>query len=153
MNICVEKLSAPMGARVTGIDVTAAGPDEFNELDRLFCKYKVLVFPEQKITPEDHQRFAGLWGDLVRHPYAGMQAYPEIIELKNFGKKKDVNQHWHSDMSYNVRPPKLTMLYAHEVPSIGGDTAFSNQMLAYEEMSEGLRSVVDGLRAVHPLRG
>ncbi len=56
--------------------------------------------------------FAALWGELVRHPYAGLGDHPEIIELSNRGKPRDVNQHWHSDMTYQECPPKLTMLYA-----------------------------------------
>jgi taurine dioxygenase len=145
----VEKLSAPLGARITGLDVRDVDPATAVELDRLFCEHQVLVFPGQELKPEQHIEFASHWGDLVRHPYAGMDSYPEIIELKNFGKRKDVNQHWHTDMSYNEKPPKLTMLYAHEVPSMGGDTAFADQQLACEELSEGLRSTVDNLRALH----
>jgi taurine dioxygenase len=80
--------------------------------------------------------FAQRWGELVRHPYSGMKAYPDVIELRNHGKAKDVNQHWHSDMTYNAAPPKLTMLYALETPEIGGDTAFANQELAYDGLSK-----------------
>ena len=96
-------------------------------IDQLFCQHKVLVFPEQQLTPQDHMDFACRWGKLVRHPYAGLDEYPEIIELVNVGKRRDINQHWHSDMTYNEAPPKLTMLYALETPEIGGDTAFANQ--------------------------
>jgi len=145
----VEKLSAPMGAAVTGLDVKAVDQDTFKELDRLFCQHQVLVFPKQELTPNEQMNFASHWGSLVRHPYAGHKKFPELIELKNQGKSKDVNQHWHTDMSYNHLPPKLTMLYAIEVPSFGGDTAFANQVMAYEEMSAGLRSTVDSLRALH----
>ncbi len=149
----IERLSAPLGARVSGVDVREVGEHEFGLLDELFCEHKVLVFPHQKLTPEDHKKFAQFWGELVSHPYAAMEDFPEIIELKNSGKKRDVNQHWHTDMSYNETPPKLTMLYAHEVPAMGGDTAFANQELAYDEMSTGLRSVIDGLWALHTAEG
>ncbi len=145
----VEKLAAPMGAEVTGLDVRDVTSAQAADLNELFCEHQVLVFPNQDLTPEDHKKFARHWGELVNHPYAGMKDHPEIIKLSNHGKKKDVNQHWHTDMSYNPAPPTLTMLYAHEVPGFGGDTAFANQFLAYEEMSDGLKSVVEGLRAVH----
>ena len=134
----IERLSAPLGARVSGVDVREVGEHEFGLLDELFCEHKVLVFPHQELTPEDHKKFAQFWGELVSHPYAAMEDFPEIIELKNSGKKRDVNQHWHTDMSYNETPPKLTMLYAHEVPAMGGDTAFSNQELAYDENGQPL---------------
>jgi taurine dioxygenase len=82
-----------------------------------------------------------------------MKAYPEIIELTNPGKKRDVNQHWHSDMTYNECPPKLTMLYALEAPELGGDTAFANQHLAWADLSEGLKASLGDLTAVHSAEG
>ena len=149
----VVRFAAPLGAVVEGLDVRSIDDDLWAELDALFCQHHVLVFPRQELTPEEQMAFAGRWGDLVRHPYAGLTDYPDIIELKNPGKSKDINQHWHSDMTYNSEPPKLTMLYALEVPSLGGDTAFANQALAYQALSDGLRETLDGLHALHTAEG
>lgn len=118
-------------------------------LDDLFVEHHVLVFPDQQLSPDDQLTFARRWGPLLRHPYTGTTEYPELIELTNPGKRKDVNQHWHSDMTYEKTPPKLTMLYARTAPGIGGDTAFANQFLAYDDLSDGLRRIVDQLEAVH----
>ena len=145
----IERFAAPLGAIVHGLDVRKIDASTWQELNQLFCQHHVLVFPGQQLSPEEQMAFAGRWGQLVCHPYAGMKEHPEVIELKNTGKKKDVNQHWHSDMTYNPEPPKLTMLYAREAPPIGGDTAFANQELAYEELSSGLKAVIDDLRAEH----
>jgi taurine dioxygenase len=41
------------------------------------------------------------------------------------------------------------LLHAWEVPEHGGDTVWSNQYLAYETLSGGLRGTLSGLRAVH----
>ncbi len=142
----VRRLSAPLGAVVEDIDVRGIDAAQWRTLNDLFCEHHVLSFPNQQLTPEDQMAFAQRWGRLVRHPYSGMKAYPDVIELRNHGKAKDVNQHWHSDMTYNAAPPKLTMLYALETPEIGGDTAFANQELAYDALSDGLRGVVDGLQ-------
>lgn len=149
----IERLAAPLGAIVRDLDVREVDDTAWQALNTLFCRYHVLVFPGQHLTPAEQMAFAGRWGELVRHPYAGMKNYPDIIELSNPGKARDVNQHWHSDMTYNPAPPKLTMLYAHEAPPIGGDTAFANQLLAYEELSAGLRSVIDELEAEHSAAG
>lgn len=149
----VLRFAAPLGAVVEGLDVRRIDDDLWAELNALFCQHHVLVFPRQELTPEEQMAFAGRWGDLVRHPYAGLTDYPDIIELKNPGKSKDINQHWHSDMTYNSEPPKLTMLYALEVPSLGGDTAFANQALAYQALSDGLRETLDGLHALHTAEG
>jgi taurine dioxygenase len=149
----VRRIGAPLGAVIEGVDVRDVSDDQWGALNDLFCEHKVLVFPGQDLQPADQMSFARRWGDLVRHPYAGLDEYPDIIELKNAGKRRDINQHWHSDMTYNTLPPKLTMLYAHATPSIGGDTAFANQVLAYEALSEGLRAILDELRAEHTAGG
>jgi taurine dioxygenase len=151
--LAVRRFAAPLGARVEGIDVRRVDDAIWRELNALFLQHHVLAFPQQDLTPEEQMTFARRWGPLVRHPYAGLREHPDIIELRNHGKARDINQHWHSDMTYNVAPPKLTMLYAHEAPEIGGDTAFANQELAYRALSAGLRSVVDQLQAVHSAEG
>ena len=145
----VRRFAAPLGAIVEDLDVRHIDDATWLRLNALFCEHHVLAFPGQRLSPEDQMNFARRWGALVRHPYSGLDAYPDVIELRNQGKARDINQHWHSDMTYNVAPPKLTMLYALEAPDIGGDTAFANQELAYDALSQGLRSVVDGLKAVH----
>lgn len=149
----VERIAAPLGARVTGLDIRAVDDESWKKINELFIQYHVLVFPDQQLTPEEQMAFASRWGKLVRHPYAGMKEYPDIIELRNVGKNRDINQHWHSDMTYNPMPPKLTMLYALETPDIGGDTAFANQILAYEALSDGLKVVIDDLVATHSAAG
>ena len=47
---------------------------------------------------------------------------------------------------FNPEPAKATMLYAHEVPTSGGDTQFSNQYLAYETLSEPMKGVLENLK-------
>ena len=159
----ISRFAAPLGAVVEDFDVRTLGApgdqsdannqDTWQTLNQAFCDHHVLVFPGQNLTPEAQMAFASHWGELVRHPYAGLDDYPDIIELKNYGKRVDVNQHWHSDMTYNSAPPKLTMLYALETPELGGATAFANQITAYEELSAGMRSLVDGLQAEHTAAG
>ena len=149
----LQRIAAPLGATVEGLDLRTMDDETWLTIDQLFCQHKFLVFPEQQLTPQDHMEFARRWGKLVRHPYAGLDEYPEIIELVNVGKKRDINQHWHSDMTYNEAPPKLTMLYALETPEIGGDTAFANQELAYQSLSDGVRKTIDSLTAIHSAAG
>ena len=148
-----RKMAAPVGAVVSGLDVRTIDNDVWSELDALFVEHHVLVFPEQELSAADQIAFASRWGSLVRHPYAGMEEHAEIIELRNTGRRRDVNQHWHSDMTYEHKPPKLTMLYALEAPEFGGDTAFANQELAYASLSAGLRAMVDNLAAHHSAAG
>ena len=145
----VSKMAAPLGAIVENLNVNHISAEQLDHVQRLFLEHKVLVFPDQQLTPESQMTFAQHWGKLMPFPYGALPDYPNIIPLKNRGKSKDVNQHWHSDMTYSPTPPKLTMLYALEAPALGGETAFSNQVLAYQTLSPGLRALVDTVVAHH----
>jgi taurine dioxygenase len=145
----VTKMAAPLGAIVEDLDVRTVDVSTATKLNELFCQHHVLVFPNQQLTPDDQVAFAQHWGELVPFPYGSLPGHPNIIELRNKGKQRDVNQHWHSDMTYDPAPPKLTMLYALEAPALGGETAFANQIEAYEDLSDGMKTLVDTLVAKH----
>ena len=61
----------------------------------------------------------------------------------------NVGGRWHSDITFAEEPSLGSILYAHEVPPTGGDTIFANAYLAYESLSDGMKQMLDGLRAVH----
>ena len=149
----VTRFAAPLGAVINNLDVRDVDNTAWQEINSLFCEHHVLVFRGQELTPPEQMAFAAQWGELVRHPYAGLAEFPDVIELKNQGKRRDINQHWHSDMTYNREPPKLTMLYSLQAPPLGGATAFANQILAYESLSAGMRTLLDGLSALHTAEG
>ena len=150
----IARFAAPLGARVTGVDVRALDETEFASIQQAFLDHHVLVFPDQTLDdPADQKAFAARWGPLQNHPYGSTSEHPEVIRLENRGKAKNPNEHWHSDMSYEPVPPKLTMLYAVEAPDLGGDTAFANQHLAYDALSDDLRKLLAQLRAHHRAEG
>ena len=69
----------------------------------------------------------------------GIKNFPEIIQIENLGEKYHTNAHWHSDVTFEEKPPNATLLYSLEVPDEGGDTLFSNQYLAYESLPESIK--------------
>ncbi|MEL7206654.1 MAG: TauD/TfdA family dioxygenase [Actinomycetota bacterium] len=149
----INRFAAPLGATVTGVDVRSLDDGEFATIEAAFARHHVLAFPDQDLDPVAQKAFAARWGPLQQHPYNGTTEHPEVMRLENRGKAKDPNEHWHSDMSYEPVPPKLTMLYALEAPELGGDTAFANQHLALAELSPALQEHLRGLRAVHSAEG
>lgn len=149
----ITRFAASLGAVVTDIDVRQLDDGALAKLRVAFAEYHVLVFPNQSLTPVEQKAFAARWGPLQRHPYNGTTEHPEVMRLENRGKAKDPNEHWHSDMSYEPVPPKLTMLHALEAPDLGGETAFANQHLAFLELSAALQDQLRGMRAVHSAEG
>ena len=79
-----------------------------------------------------------------RHP-----DHPEIIHVTDVVKKQRVTERWHADSTYFDNELTVCVLNARVIPPHGGDTMFANQVLAYETLSEGMKNLLDGVRAVH----
>lgn len=150
-HIEVERIAGSLGAEVQGVDLAQDLPDEvLAEIRQALLDNLVIFFRDQALTPERQLAFARRWGEIHLHPYMqGMEDYPEILEIKKTpADKKNFGGSWHSDQMFTAKPAMGTMLYAKEVPSAGGDTLWTNQYLAYESLSEGMRRMLDPLRAV-----
>lgn len=65
------------------------------------------------------------------------------------GTEVQITEVWHSDVSCELRPPSVSILRAVEPADYGGDTIWANQYLAYERLSDGMKRMLEGLRAVH----
>ena len=46
-------------------------------------------------------------------------------------------------------PPLASLLHAREIPEGRGDTMFSNMCAAYDNLSDGLKTTLSELRALH----
>lgn len=140
----------PVGAEVLDVDLNKLSDRDIEEIKEAFLKYHVLVFRSQKLVPSALKEISKIWGEPQIHPvFKGMQDHPEIIEINNLGEKYHTNAHWHSDVTFEAEPPDATLLYSLEVPDKGGDTLFSNQHLAYEELDNDLLLSLESKKAVH----
>jgi taurine dioxygenase len=147
----VEKISGSLGAEVSGVDLSQDLPDEvIAEVRQALLDNLVIFFRDQAMTPAQQLAFARRWGEIHLHPYMqGMDDYPEILEIvKTPADKKNFGGSWHSDQMFTAKPAMGTMLYGKVIPSAGGDTLWTNQYLAYESLSAGMRRMLDPLKAV-----
>jgi taurine dioxygenase len=67
-------------------------------------------------------------------------------------QQTNIGGSWHTDHSYDEVPALGSMLYAREVPEVGGDTLFASMHAAYETLSAGLKRTLEGLQAWHSSR-
>ncbi len=142
-------LAGALGAEVLGLDVSETlVPKDMAALKDAFLDHKVLVLRDQNLTPASLLTFSRHWGDVHFYPYmTGLEEQPEVFEIKTAPEARRVfGNRWHSDQMYDPCPVKATLLYAKELPPVGGDTIFSDLELAYAHLSEGLKSLLAGLR-------
>ena len=68
---------------------------------------------------------------------------------KPIGALPDGEMQFHTDQCHQERPAKATMLYAIEVPSVGGNTLFANAYAAYETLPDAIKRRIDGRKALN----
>jgi taurine dioxygenase len=150
--VTVAPVAGALGATVTGIDlaqVTEAA--QLDELRQALADHLVVFLPEQDLTLDDLERVTDLLGGRDVTPFVDpLEDRPYVIRvIKEPSDVLNFANAWHSDLSYLPAPPAYTLLHAWDVPDHGGDTVWSNQYLAYETLSRGLKATLDGLNAVH----
>jgi alpha-ketoglutarate-dependent taurine dioxygenase len=136
-----------------------AGKDE---VALLVAQRKVVAFRDQDFADLPIQEaldFGSYFGRHHIHPTSGApEGYPEIHlvhrngskgELDTFFRNRNSSVGWHSDVTYEKQPPGTTFLYIFNTPEVGGDTAFVNQVEAYNRLSPLLKERLHGLKAVH----
>ena len=149
--ITVAPLAGALGAEVRGVDLLRADTETWDEIKAAFLDRLVLFFPDQRLSPKTLVQVSGNFGRVGFYPFAeGLPEDPHVFAIvKEPNETKNFGEGWHSDTTYTERPPMATVLYSVEVPPHGGDTLFANMYLAYETLSEGMKAMLHGLRAVN----
>mgnify|MGYP001199298565 FL=1 len=148
------KPTGAVGAVVANIDLNNVNDSQFQTLQSAFAEHGVLFFRDQNLSPEAHLGFAQRWGEInVNRFFAHVDGHPEIAEVaKEPDQEFNIGGSWHTDHSYDQIPALGSMLLAHDVPTVGGDTLFANCSKAYDSLSDGIKATLSSLRAVHSSR-
>jgi alpha-ketoglutarate-dependent sulfate ester dioxygenase len=143
-------VSPALGAVVEGVrlspeldDTTVAG------IRGALLRHKVVWFRGQSLDAAALTAVATRFGTPTEaHPVEpSLEGHPEVLPLDSEeGARADV---WHSDLTFQERPPAGAILHALEVPPVGGDTLWADLSGAYLSLSSRLRAFVDGLTATH----
>jgi alpha-ketoglutarate-dependent taurine dioxygenase len=153
--IAVNRISGALGAEISGVDLSQKLDEEvIGEIREALRENQVIFFRDQHLTPDQHLNFGRRFGELQIHEFvAGMEENEEILEVrKEEYETRNFGGGWHTDVSYLERPALGSVLYAREVPAVGGDTMFSSQYLAYDALSDGMKDMLGQMTAVHSAR-
>ena len=149
-HISVSAIAPAIGAEVSGVDLSKnLSTEVFAEIHQAFLDYIVLFFRDQNLTPEQQLAFAARFGPIGRYPFAEPVAgNPDVIAIiKEPHQTTNFGGIWHTDSPYLDKPSLGSMLYARQVPDVGGDTLWSNMYAAYDALSDGMKDMLGGLKA------
>src|SRR3546814_235355 len=151
MTLTIIPSGQACGARVTGLDLTRPlAPETVAELRAAWLDHHVLAFPDQAMSDDDLERFTRYFGDFGDDPFiAPIPGRRHVIAVRRRADETAplFAENWHSDWSFQARPPAGTCLFGITIPPVGGNTEFANQHAALDAMPSALRARVEGLQA------
>lgn len=171
MSITVCPVSESFAAEVYDVDLSQPlSEEDLAALKSAFWTYGVLVFPGQSLTQEQHVAFARNFGDMDKTVLKAavsdkiLRVREDIADVSNLDDKNELwapdsrlrqlqlgNRLWHTDSSFKFVPALASLLYALEIPPVGGQTEFADMRAAYDALSPEMQKRLEGLVAEHSL--
>ena len=151
--ITVDPVTSAVGAVVAGIDMRRPlAPEDAVALRQAWLDHGVLFFRNQDVTLEQFWSFMANFGRPQKEEVSGTDRdEAKDVQTADMAPVRHSTAVWHADTTSLAHPPMATALRAVKVPPFGGDTCWSCMYAAYEALSEPMRSMLDGLTAVHSI--
>ncbi|MFB8754877.1 TauD/TfdA dioxygenase family protein [Streptomyces nigra] len=146
----IQKITAHIGARVSGVDVSRPLAEEtVTALREALNVHKALVIDDVNLDDASHQDFVRHFGDVTTaHPtVSSIAGAPNVLPVDS--ERGRAANHWHTDVTFVLNPPQATTLRSITLPPYGGETLIANAAAAYRQLPEPLRKLADTLWAEH----
>ena len=167
MKIEIKNLSKHTGILIQNFDCSKKiNSREVDYLKSLIQEKHFICFKNQNLNENSLIKFSKNFGNLESYPEKDKTKNKiEIFNVANVSnegkhlKENDPrvvlqknNSRWHTDSSYRYYPALFSLLYGKEVlpkKAKGGQTQFSNMLLAYQNLSEKKKKLFEPLHQVH----
>ena len=164
MPIDVVPLTPKIGAEIRNIDLCDDLDDEtVAAIRNAWLEHAVVLFRDQNLGKDDQVRFTTQFGNVgilarpKQYRTSGHDDMPDGMMLisnvrengEPIGALPDGEMMFHHDMLHADIPHTATLLYAVEIPSVGGNTLFASGNSAYDTLPEDLRAPLEGQKAFH----
>jgi taurine dioxygenase len=145
----VIRLAGALGAEIIGFNLAGASGQDIDKIKALLLEHKVIFFPGQSIDIEEHVALGRQFGQIESHPNLKnpFTQHPEVFELA--ATHGGVADEWHTDITFQDSPSMMSILHMVKCPEVGGDTMWTSLSKAYDELSDPMRSLCEGLSALH----
>ena len=170
MAITICPVTPSFAAEIGDVDLSQQiEPSDLSAIQQAFAKYAVLIFPDQRLSQDQHLDFARHFGPLettiaLFRKDTSLRLRKEFADVSNLDPNNEVwgkdsrqrmfqlgNRLWHTDSSFKRLPALASLLYARSIPGIGGHTEFADERAAYDALAEDVKRRLDGLVAEHSI--
>jgi len=170
--VAIEQAHPLFAAIVTGIDVgEQPTPETIDTVERAMAEYAVVCLRGSRPNDDQHLAFSRSFGPLELPPDLKISSMsfkpriaPGLYDASNLDADGNIvgidstkrkyskgNELFHTDSSFNDLPTKWSLLQAHIVPPVGGNTEFIDTRAVYDALSDEMKARVEGLTAEHNL--
>lgn len=144
-----RQLSPALGVEVDFDLSRALSETDKAEFMRLFDEHHLLLFRGQTFSEEQQVAFSRLFGPIShRSPAMKTRDVAFVSNTRREGVLGDGELLFHSDNTFFQYPLRAIGLYAMEVPSVGGDTLFSNAYLVHEALPAEIKARLPSLSSL-----
>ena len=164
--LVTRSLHRNIGVEITGVDLSRPLDDAtIGEINMLWRRHLVLVFPRQSLTETQQIAFTRKFGtlDITIEDDKKSSKNPEVLRIANVDERGEklsadhpiaryfsaLTSLWHTDGSYRAVPSFASMLHALEVTPEGDETCFANAIAAYEALPGEIKARLEGKHMVH----
>ena len=161
----LSPIHTEFGTSISGLDVSnAIDDDSWAELLLAMENHSVVLLREQQLNDQLQLALTARIG-VPEEEHVSYYSRGEITYLGTIGnidadgnqlknqhravRSGTGNQMWHSDSSFREVPSSFSLLYAHEVPSEGGETEFVSTRAAYSRLDASTQKTLDPLIGIH----
>lgn len=145
--------SGGLGAEIHGADLSnPPGSQLLADIMTAWHAHGVVFFRDQDLDPGKLEAFTQTIGDFGHTDFiVPMDGHPNVLELRR--EPEETASHfgggWHTDYTFQEKPPAATILYGHIVPPVGGDTLYADGRAACLALSDKMRGFLEDLRGIH----
>ena len=170
MSITICPVTQDFAAEIGDVDLSRPiEPSDIAAIKDAFAKYAVLIFPDQRLSQDQHLDFARHFGPLettiaVFRKDAKLRVPKEFADVSNLDPENEVwgkdsrqrmfqlgNRLWHTDSSFKRLPARASLLYARSIPPVGGHTEFADERAAYDALADDVKRRLETLVAEHSI--
>ena len=144
-------LVGAFGLELSGCDVAALSDTEVAEFIEQLNVAGLVVCRDQALDPVALSSLAARLGERDTYPFAqALKEDPYVIGVvKEAADAFNFGGMWHTDTSYQQRPPSFTLLQAVELPPAGGDTLYADARAAFEALSAAMQALLLPLTGIY----
>ena len=166
MPLTVKPILPRFGAEVSGVDISQPlSPEQQHDIVATMDRWGVCVYRDTGLDDERHIAFSRIFGHLELAPSMkgrqGRFQHRELFDAGNLDVNGDIirdetaltrkagDRLWHTDSSFMTMRTSYSLLLAHEVPPVAGETWFADTRSAYDDLPQDRKDRLGGLELEH----